>query len=277
MRYTTQKPAPLLTQLEAMSPDSSKTTLRTWLKTGRIEVNGIQAKAPHQVIEKGSSILLTSKKPQPLADGIQVLYIDQEIVVIDKPEGLLSVETPRIPDRCVHAILKRAYYPSRVFPVHRLDRDTSGAMAFALTEKAAHSLKEQFSTHAIVREYLALIPGQIEPESGTIDTLLYEDGNYNVHVHKTQGKRAITHYKTLAKRKKTTLLELALETGKKNQIRVHLAHLGHPVIGDKKYGSDSDPFGRLALHAKTLHFVHPLTLKPMHFTSTPPALFGENL
>ena len=266
MRYTTQKPAPLLSQLELMAPDSSKTTLRQWLKAGRIAVDGEMIKAPHHKVDAGVHVELQPKSLE-LSGDLRILYSDSDLVVVDKPAGLLSVESRKEKDHCAHAILKRHFHPTRVFPVHRLDQATSGVMVFALTQTTYHALKEQFSDHSITRRYRALVEGLLDDEA-TIDTHLYEDKNYHMHVHESRGVRAITHYKTLQVRKNSTLLELTLETGKKNQIRVHLAHLGHPVLGDTKYGSGSCPLGRLALHAAELTFVHPQTQKEMNFTST---------
>lgn len=272
MNYTTSEKAPLLEHLQAMAPDCSKSTLRSWLSHGRIFVDGTAVKIGKQPIDAGASISLGNKQTKSI-EGVRILYEDEHIIVIDKPAGLLSVETPFEKYETAHGVLKRHYSSRRIFPVHRLDKDTSGVMVFVSSQVGFDGLKAQFRDHTIQRTYRALVQGHLDPANGTIDTCLREDSNYKMHVVKQSDIRAITHYRTLKQRKKTTLLELVLETGKKNQIRVHLAHLGHPVIGDAKYGNPDTTHRRLALHAHTLSFVHPATLKVKHFQS--PNLFED--
>ena len=265
MRYTTQSKASLLEHLLLMAPDSSKSTLRSWLKSGRIFVDDVCTKHSNTEVYKGSCIRLGKQLEKPLAEGVEILYQDDHLIVINKPQGLLSVETPREKNRTAHNILKKEFYPRRIFPVHRLDQDTSGIMVFVSSQLAFDSLKQQFKNHSIERNYIAQVQGHITPSSGTIDTHLKEDSNFKMHVCKKEGVRAITHYKTVKKHRKTSLVKLQLETGKKNQIRAHLAYLGHPIVGDLKYGNERFKHSRLMLHAQGLHFFHPKLNKTMHF------------
>ena len=196
MKYMTKEPAPLLKQLSLMAPDSSKTTLRSWLKHGRIRVDGKAEHAPHLEVPENTTICLADKPLKTLEMGVNILFEDQDLIAIDKPPGLLSVETPFERYRTAHAVLKR-YTSSRVYPVHRLDRDAKGVMLFATSVEAFQGLKDQFADHLIHREYRARIEGHIDPPSATINKPLLEDRNYTVFVH-PDGERAVTHYEVLA-------------------------------------------------------------------------------
>jgi 23S rRNA pseudouridine1911/1915/1917 synthase len=157
--------------------------------------------------------------------------------------------------------------------VHRLDQGTSGVMLFVYNEKAQGHMKKQFEEHSIVRIYLGLIEGNLPSPSGTWESNLREDDAYFVR-SSPHGEKAITHYEVVAKRKKSSLVRFALETGKKNQIRVHTSEAGHPIVGDKKYGAKTNPYKRLCLHAHFLSFEHPATGKRLAFTSPLPSFGG---
>ncbi|MCB1114955.1 MAG: RluA family pseudouridine synthase [Chlamydiia bacterium] len=254
---------PLIDQLILTFPDSSKSTLRKWLKAGRIVVDGKKVVEPH--VEVSDEAVIALKERQKFIDlDIEILYEDKDVVVVVKPEGVLSVATAFQSEETAHGALKKEY--RRVFPVHRLDRETSGVMAFALTEEGREGLKEQFHTHSIYREYRAIVRGRIEG-SGTWTCRLLEDQNYYVRPH-PKGEVAITHYTALETRGKTSLIKCILETGKKNQIRAQCLAAGYPILGDQKYGDTSS--GRLHLHAYGLDFIHPTTKKPMSFRSPVP-------
>lgn len=199
-----------------------------------------------------------------------ILFSDKDLVVVEKPVGLLSVATD-FQDYSVHTLLKQANPGRRVYPVHRLDRDVGGVMVFALSTRARDHLKTQFEKRTIEREYRALIEGHLEVAAGKWEAPLWEDPRFHVHV-KPYGKTACTHFKVLKKTRHQTLLSLKLETGRKNQIRVHCAHAGHPLVGDLKYGAETNPYGRLCLHAHSLGFVHPVYNKKMRYTSYEEAL-----
>lgn len=248
----------LLERLELEFPDSSKSTLKKWLKAGRIHLDGKKVTEPHTAVTEDATIQL--KEKQKFLDlDIEVLYEDREIVVVNKPEGVLSVATVFQSEETVHGVLKKEY--RRVFPVHRLDRETSGVMAFALTEEGREGLKDQFKLHTIYREYRAIVRGKLEG-SGTWKCRLLEDQNYFVRPH-PKGDVAITHYTVLETRGKTSAIQCVLETGKKNQIRAQCLAAGYPILGDQKYGDSSSH--RLHLHAYGLDFIHPTTKKKMSF------------
>jgi len=262
---------PLLEAVGLAFPESSKTTHRSWIKEGRIAVNGA-------VMEKATDLVRPTDKIELLqrakfvADGLKILFEDRHIIVLDKPAGLLSVSTAFQKEDTVHGLLKRHFHPKKVYVIHRLDQDTSGVFLFALSEEAYTELKKTFEKHEIDRKYVALVEGIVSEEEGTWESYLWEDARYYVHSSQdpNKGQKAITHYEVLNRYKKTTLLQVTLETGRKNQIRVHCQQAGHPIVGDKKYGASEIASKRLCLHAEKLGLKHPVTGKEMVFTSPIP-------
>lgn len=264
----------LLDVLVKQFPDSSKNTLRSWVERGRIWVDGKPALSSRQQVAPEAAVTL-GKKTLFIEEGIEIVYEDDHVVVINKPEGLLSVATDFQKWNTAHAILKRRFNTGRVYPVHRLDRETSGVMIFAYTEKARDRLKELFFLHTIEREYYAIVDGLIEEDQGSWKSFLAEDDFYNVSStpHPEKGRLAITHYEVVKRKRSATALKLRLETGRKNQIRVHCKEAGYPVVGDTKYCAKADFMGRLCLHARRLALPHPITQKPLVFESPLPTSF----
>lgn len=276
MKYVVPSDMPILEALTQLSPQSSKNTLRSWIKEGRVQLDGIAIKNASLIVLKNQHITIAQRK-KIIRHDIPILYEDKDLVIIDKPSGLLSVAAAFEKGETVHAILKRHYHPKKVFVVHRLDQDTSGVMVFALNQEACDRLKDLFEVHAIERAYTAIVEGEIFTKKGTWQSYQYEDSHYNVHETKdeTQGRIAITHFHTLASSKRYSRLELKLETGRKNQIRVHCQSAGHSVVGDKKYGAQTNPIKRLCLHAHLLAFQHPFSKKNMRFESNVPPEFDR--
>ncbi len=264
----------LLEALVLMCPESSKNTLRSWIEKERIFVNGKLVTKPMHPLVKGDEVSL-GKRSLILYKGIKVLYEDKHLIVVDKPEGLLSVATQFEECLTTHCIIKRRFNTQRVYPVHRLDRETSGVMVFAYTELARDYLKEKFRLHDITREYVAVVEGSFEKDKGTWQSYLLEDeATYYVQsVAPEKGRLATTHYEVVSRSRQYTTLRVTLETGRKNQIRVHCKDAGHSIAGDKKYGSTKNPLNRLGLHAHKLGFIHPETNKPLLFESPIPPNF----
>jgi 23S rRNA pseudouridine1911/1915/1917 synthase len=216
-----------------------------------------------------------------LAQGLRLLYEDQDLLVVDKPAGLLSIAAGAEREKTVYWILaeylRQKGEKRRPAAVHRLDRDTSGLMVFAKSGLVKKSLMKNWDNAVTMRRYIALAEGEFSrnegsgPDEGIIDEPLGEDRGGRVIV-KAGGRRAITRWKLLGRGKGYSLLSLELETGRRNQIRAHLFFLGHPIAGDKKYGAKTNPLGRLALHAETLSFHHPGNGRLMEFNS--PAVSG---
>lgn len=276
MKYTTTSDQTLLEALTKLAPQSSKTTLKEWIKEGRVTVDGNAAERGDTVLKAGQTVALGSKI-QRVKGGIEIIFEDRYIVAIDKPEGVLTVSTAFEKKKTAFAFLKDHFKPGMVHVVHRLDQETSGVMIFARTEEAKEALKNLFEKHDLDRKYIAIVEGEVTEKKGTWQSYLYEDKNYKVHVtdDASKGKFAVTHFEVLASSKQYTALELTLETGKKNQIRVHCEEAGHPIAGDSKYGAKSNPLKRLGLHARLLTLVHPVTNQKLKFESPLPEEFEK--
>lgn len=267
----------LIEGLGRMFPDSSRTTLRQMIRDTRVRVNGELERDAKRVLHPGDVLDVASRLSQKYLDSrLSLLYEDDEIIVVVKSAGLLTVASPGEKEETAQAFLN-AYLDAgktgrRTQVVHRLDRDTSGVLVFAKTFKAKEALKERFAEHDIHRLYIAIIDGVMPRPEGMIQSFLAEDRNLRVHsvASPSRGKLATTHYKTIKTGRKFSMIEVRLETGKRNQIRVHFAEAGHPVIGDTMYGNGSDPIGRLGLHAMELGLMHPTTRKEMKFTAPLP-------
>lgn len=205
-----------------------------------------------------------------------MVFEDDSVIVIDKPAGLLTMGTETERAKTAYATL-RAYTNSKkpaekLFIVHRLDREASGLLVFAKTNEAKEHLQNQFKDHSAGRIYTAIAEGTVLPQDFTIRSLLAENAAFRVYSTKNAGtgKPAVTHVRVLSRRAKTSMLEVRLETGRKHQIRVHLAERGHPIVGDKAYGSRNDSLKRLGLHGTRLEFQHPRTGDRMKFDSRCP-------
>jgi len=250
-----------LTLLEVLSkkfPDSSRTTLRQMLQHGRVRVNGEPEKDAKRDIDDDDVVDIAQKSVQyALPAGLALLHEDDDVLVVLKSSGLLTVATERERETTAQAYLNvylKEKGEERVHVVHRLDRETSGVLVFAKNFKAREALKEQFAAHTTERMYVGIIEGQLDPPRGTFRSHLLEGRDLrmkSVSAH-PDAKLAITHYRTIESNAKYSMLEVRLETGRKNQIRAHLSEAGHPVIGDTLYGSNSNPINRLGLHAKLL-------------------------
>ncbi|HEX9443337.1 MAG TPA: RluA family pseudouridine synthase [Candidatus Binatia bacterium] len=214
-----------------------------------------------------------------LPRGLAILYEDRDILVVDKPAGLLTVGTDKDKTKTAYFILtdyvRKGYSKSRnrIFIVHRLDRETSGILVFAKNIEAKLSLQSQWKSTE--KKYLAVVHGRCERESETITTYLAENKAHFVYSisDPRQGKVAHTAYRVLKEARGFSLLEVRLLTGRKHQIRVHLAGIGHTIVGDQKYGKEDRDHPRLALHARSITFKHPFSGKPVAFATEVPAYF----
>lgn len=210
---------------------------------------------------------------------MDILAEDKEILVINKPAKLLTIATDKEKERTLYheasVYLKKQNPKNRVFIVHRLDKDTSGIVVFAKNEKAKFLLQKDWENGITKREYIAIVEGKITKKQDTIVNYLIETKTFQVfNSNDTKnGKKAITHYEVMKQNNAYTMLKITIETGRKNQIRVALSSIGHPIIGDKKYHAKKNPLGRLGLHAHKLEITHPLTKKKMNFEAKMPKEF----
>jgi 23S rRNA pseudouridine1911/1915/1917 synthase len=284
-KRTVSKPSELLAWLFEAWPETKKKQVRAWLKFGSVAVNGKVITQFDHKLKPGDEVTIRPKgmaAPETkLAGGIRIRHEDADIIVIDKPAGLLSIASPSEEEKTAYAFLThhvRQGNPrgrERVWVVHRLDRETSGAMVFAKSEAAKIALQEGWDT--VEKKYLAVVEGAPSRDAGTFDSHLDESNPLKVYVANGEGpetRHAITHYRVTKKGKTTTLVELTLETGRRHQIRVQLAAAGCPIVGDKKYGAQTNPIKRIALHATSLRFLHPATRQEMRFDSPLPGDLG---
>ncbi len=258
----------LLDFLVLSFPDSPKSRLRTWLKKGRIMVDGSREKSATLPLIPGQTVTF-AEKPVPLIEGrLEILFQDQHLVVINKPIGLLTVATAFEQLATAHGILKRHFHPGRIYVVHRLDRETSGAMLFARSDVMCESLKELLKDRVFIREYEALVEGSVTEDYGCWESYLKEGDDYVVRsvLDPKDSKYARTHFTVLNRQDGRTHLRLRLDTGRKNQIRVHCADAGYPIVGDLKYGAKSNPYRRMCLHSSFLSITHPKTGEDLSFS-----------
>ena len=215
---------------------------------------------------------------------LPIIYEDKDIIVIDKPAGMLSIATGKFPvnkgfENTVHSLLND-YMRSkrgRVWIVHRLDRETSGVMLLAKSERIKLKLQDNWADMAIKRGYIAVVEGKVRTPERKITSWLKQTKSLLVYSSNKEndGKIAITNYRTLEVGKNYSLLDISLETGRKNQIRVHMKDIGHTVAGDKKYGAKTNALGRLGLHARVLTIKHPTSGEKMNFESAMPDCFTK--
>lgn len=267
-----------------MLPDAGRGDVKKWLRYGHFMVNGEVVTSFDAPVDPGAEVKLNFTRPFPVFSHprLKIVYEDEDIIVVDKGYGLLSVGTDSSKKNKVetaYSILRdyvKSVHPSqKVFIVHRLDRDTSGLMVFAKTMEAKEGLQHNWSNMVLERKYVALLDGYLDEDSGEIRSYMAETSQHEVYSTQDpeEGKLAVTRYKVRRRGKGHTLAEFSLDTGRKNQIRVHARDLGAPIVGDRKYGNGSGPLHRLALHAETLRFAHPVTRKDMNFTSQVPSQF----
>ena len=269
----------LLEILQRQFPDSSKTTLREMLRNDRVRVNDAPERNAKREIGPDDRVEVGSRTA-PIDPRIRILFEDADLIVVDKAAGLLSVPTSEVLHETAESFLD-VYLGGgpgdrRIHHVHRLDRDTSGVLVFAKNTWTRDRLRKQFEAHDIERVYVAIVHGKLREPAGTFRSMLAEDQELKVRSVAGAGKEAVTHYRTIASGRRFSILEVTLETGRRNQIRVHLAEAGHPIVGDTMYGRGRDEsLGRLGLHAKRLGFTHPRSGEKLVFTSDVPKAFRD--
>ncbi|MCX4365197.1 MAG: RNA pseudouridine synthase [Bacilli bacterium] len=212
-------------------------------------------------------------------DKLDIIYEDKELIVVNKPAHMLTIATE---DEKVNTLyhkvyeyLKRKNKSNKVFIVHRLDRDTSGIVLFAKNQKLKELLQNDWNNCAITREYIAVVEGYVDPVKQTIKEYLKETKTLLTYAtDDSSGKEAITEYEVIKRSKAFSTLKINIKTGRKNQIRVAMQNINHPIIGDKKYGSTKNPLRRICLHALKLEIIHPISKKVYTFETRHPREFA---
>jgi len=277
------EPTELMKFLIEKFPEKSRTTIKAILAHKQVTVdNMITTKFDFQ-LKRGQMVFLYKQKSEekPRFRGLRIVHEDADLIVIDKASGLLSMASETEKVKTAYSMLSeyvKKFDPKNlIFIIHRLDRDTSGLMMFAKSKKVQDILQKDWNESIIERSYIAVVEGTVEKTEDTITSWLKENKAMVMYSSKTpdDGMKAITHYKVLKADKGFSLLEVKLETGRKNQIRVHMKDLGFPVTGDKKYGAKLNPLGQMGLHARVLAFKHPITGKALRFDTPIPLKFQK--
>ncbi len=265
--------------IETMT-DKSRSAIKSYLAHRQVAINGRVTTLFDTPVNQGDEVSIRAvgeSAPNP-NHRVRIVFEDEDLIVVDKKPGVLSMSTGVEGEQTAYSIMmehvRRHRKTDRVYIVHRLDRETSGLLLLAKSEEAQERLQNDWNNTIIDRRYIAVVEGQLEKREGRIISWL-TDNLKSMKVMSSPvdngGKEAITNYRVIKSGERYSLVELHLETGRKNQIRVHMADLGHPIAGDKKYGAKSNPLGRLCLHAQTLSFYHPFSGQPMKFdTGIPP-------
>lgn len=279
--YTVKEPTELLLFLLHKLSKLGRNSVKSILARGQVAVNDRVVTEYNHPLEPGQTVTIRKDKAieEPQFVGLNILHEDEDIIVIEKNAGLLSIassqENQITAYRQLMAHVRMNDPGDRIFVVHRLDRDTSGVMMFAKSKRVQQLLQNSWQDAVKERTYVALVEGEIKKPEGTMSSWLKESSTlkmYSSH-HPNDGQHAVTHYKVIQSNRNFTLLEVRLETGRKNQIRVHMQDLGHPIVGDKKYGSKSKAINRLGLHARVLAFIHPTKGHLLRFETEIPKSF----
>ncbi|MDE6238632.1 MAG: RluA family pseudouridine synthase [Muribaculaceae bacterium] len=283
LHFRPSAPGRLLDFLFEVMLDRKRTTVKDYLKHRQVMVNGAVTTQFDQAVNPGDNVAVnTSREFQTLRNPrLSIVYEDDDIIVVNKGYGLLSVGTDKIKTGTAYSILrdylKRVDPRNKVFIVHRLDQHTSGLMMFAKNVKAKEAMQHNWNNMVLERRYVCVVEGKLDPPEGEIRSYLAENSQHEVYSTEdpNAGQLAVTRYRTLRSANGYSLVEVQLETGRKNQIRVHMKDLGHPIAGDRKYGAKTSPIHRLALHAMTLRFAHPANRADMNFSTPIPAPFAK--
>ncbi|MFI3297392.1 MAG: RluA family pseudouridine synthase [bacterium] len=280
--FTVKRDEELLKYLIEIFNDQSRNTIKSYLAHRQIAVNGKTETLFSHMLKTGDNIRWSSvgeQRPNP-NHKVKIIYEDDDIIVVDKKNGVLTMSTGKEGEQTAYSVMtehvRRRHRDNRIFIVHRLDRDTSGLLLFAKSEEVQQILQHNWNENIISRTYVAVVEGKPAEEKGKVVSWLTEnERSLKMQSSPTDngGKKAITNYNLVKDNGRYSLIELNLETGRKNQIRVQMASIGHPIAGDKRYGAQSNPLGRLCLHARTISFMHPITREIMRFDTDIPKIF----
>jgi len=279
--FRIQENIELLPFLYKAFSNRSRNSVKSILRRGQVSVNGKETTQFNERLQEGDFVtVLKNEAAKRLGAlvGIEILHEDEDVIVIYKDEGLLSVPSNKdefftVQHQMIEYV-KHQHLRNHIYMTHRLDRDTSGVMILARNIKTQHYLQNNWHEVVPERSYQALVEGEVEKDKGTVKSYLKETKTFYVYSTEDEdGLHAVTHYEKVKSNGKYSLLNVHLETGRKNQIRVHMKDLGHPVAGDKKYGAETNPLNRLCLHAQSITFIHPKTKKPVTVRAKAPRSF----
>lgn len=285
--YKVNRSDELLTFLLAKC-NTSRNNVKMLLSNHQVLVNGSVVTQYNLMLAKDDEVKISKKpiltnqksnspKPKRKFFSIDIIYEDSDFIAIDKPQGLLSVESDKERECAFNYVLEYLQAKNkalRPFILHRIDKETSGVLVFAKNVKIHSMLRLNWNDYVKTREYHAVIEGVLENKEDTITSYLMENSNNLVYsTQNPSGQKAITNYKVIKQNQEFSLLRVNILTGRKNQIRVHMQDLSHPIVGDDKYGHTKNPLKRLGLHASKLEFVHPITNELIEIRAKVPNIF----
>lgn len=280
--YPVDHPCELLEFLFSIFPNQSRNSVKSLLSSHKVSVDGAPTSQFNFKLYPGDTVII-AKEPikKKTRSNLPIIYEDNEIIVINKPSGLLSIASDKEKSSTAYRMLsdyvQQKDKHNRIFVVHRLDEDTSGILMVAKNVEIQQKLQENWNDIVTKRGYYAIVDGVMEEKKGTIKSYLRKNAQnlmYSVK-DKKNSQLAITHYQVIKENDKYSLLDVNIDTGRKNQIRVHMGDVGHNVIGDDKYGNPSNPLKRLGLHAYCLELKHPVTGKQLKFNCPIPKEFEQ--
>ena len=282
LKFNVSEPTQLMDFLMKKLDGISRNKVKRMLANKVVSVDGQRTTQFDYALEPGMVVEIgkPTAKERFRSPWLSIVYEDKYLLVIDKKEGLLTNSPTKEKDTAQSILNDYFIYTQqrcRAHTIHRLDRDTSGLMLFAKSKEVALRFEEDWKNTVYDRRYVAVVCGEIHEKEGKVASWLKDNKAFVTYSSPTDngGKYAETYYETLMTHKGYSLVELQLETGRKNQIRVHMADIGHPVVGDPKYGNGDNSLGRLCLHAYRLCFHHPLKHKDLEFDTPFPAVFGR--
>ena len=281
-QYKVTKECELLEFLLETFKNQSRNSVKSLLSSHRVSVDGAPtSQFNFKLYPEDTVIISNAPIRRKTRSNLPIIYEDDDIIVINKPSGLLSIASDNEKSSTAYRMLsdyvQQKDKHNRIFVVHRLDEDTSGVLMVAKNVKIQQALQNNWNDIVKKRGYYAIVEGVMEKKSDTIKSYLKKNSQNLMYSSKKagDGQLAITHYKVIKGNDKYTLLDVNIDTGRKNQIRVHLGEKGHHIIGDNKYGEPANPIKRLGLHAYELDLIHPFTGKLVKFTAPMPKIFDE--
>ncbi len=277
----TVEPTDLITFLVGSMPDKSRKSILTLLTHQQVSVDHKITTQYNHPLNAGQQVIINWNKVLQGSQhkGLKIVFEDASLVVVEKPHGLLSIATDKEKDRTAYRILsdqaKKIHPKNLIFIVHRLDREVSGLMMFAKSRDIQQKLQDAWDKDVVERKYVAVVEGIVKEDQSTITSWLNENKAHIMYSSYTpdDGQKAVTHYRVLKRAKNFSMLVVSLETGRKNQIRVHMKDIGHSIVGDVKYGANKKNLNRLGLHAFALAFRHPVTGENLRFETHIPHNF----
>ena len=272
----------LLEFLLSKYPKLSRNAVKSLLSNHQVSVDGAPVSQYNLQLTKEDTVIVSKMRiTKKVRNNLPIIFENDELVVINKPSGLLSIasdrEKGRTAYRMVSDYVQQKDKHNRIYVVHRLDEDTSGVLVFAKNPRIKEVLQKEWNDIVRKRGYFAIVEGNMEKDEDTFVDYLKENALNLMYVtnDRKNGKKCVTHYKVIKHNKNYSLLDVDIDSGRKNQIRVQLGHRGHYVVGDDKYGEPSNPLKRLGLHAYNLTFVHPISKKVYEFKAPMPEEFDK--